>query len=374
MKFLHTSDLHIGKTVCGFSMLEDQAFIFDQILAYVRSLKPDALVIAGDVYDKQVPASEAVVLLDRFITAAAESVTVMVVAGNHDSPERLAFANAILARSGVYIASAPTTVELHDGYGPVRFYLMPFMKPSHGRLLFPDREFENSQSAVAAVVDSFGVDDTTRNVLAAHQYFVSHGQTTELSGAETGFIGGVDAVDVKIIKSFDYAALGHIHTPQRVGADHIRYAGSPVKYAFSESNRIKTVTYVELLEKGRLFVTDLPLTPLRDMRQIRGPIEALLDPETANSADPEDYLHVTLTDENEVLDAMNRLQAVYPNVMRLSCDNARTRTVSDVFEDIGEELSKPPEALFAEFFLAQNGAAMTAEQEAAVTALLRENS
>jgi len=376
MKFMHLADLHIGKIVNGFSMLEDQIFILDQIVQYVREYKPHAVVMAGDIYDRPVPNTEAVKVFDQFLTdLARENTVVLIINGNHDSPERLGFASRIMYDRNIYLYGTldgqMRKIPVEDEHGRVFFHLLPFIKPSIVRPFYTDTEIENSNDAVKTVIEAAELDKNSRNVLVAHQFVISSGSEPERSESEIGPVGGIDSIDADMLKGFDYVALGHLHGPQKIGFDHIRYAGSPLKYSFSECHHKKSVTLVELEEKGSMEITRLPLKVRRDMRRIKGPIAELMSDSIVAQGAPEDYLHVTLTDEDEIFDAIGKIRSVYPNVMMLSFENARTEAISD-FSEISTNDSIAPSELFGSFFLAQNGAEMSPEQAAAANALLEQ--
>jgi len=376
MKFMHLADLHIGKIVNGFSMLEDQIFILDQIVQYVREYKPHAVVMAGDIYDRPVPNTEAVKVFDQFLTdLARENTVVLIINGNHDSPERLGFASRIMYDRNIYLYGTldgqMRKIPVEDEHGRVFFHLLPFIKPSIVRPFYTDAEIENSNDAVKTVIEAAELDKNSRNVLVSHQFVISSGSEPERSESEIGPVGGIDSIDADMLKDFDYVALGHLHGPQKIGFDHIRYAGSPLKYSFSECHHKKSVTLVELEEKGSMEITRLPLKVRRDMRRIKGPIAELMSDSIVAQGAPEDYLHVTLTDEDEIFDAIGKIRSVYPNVMMLSFENARTEAISD-FSEISTNDSIAPSELFGSFFLAQNGAEMSPEQAAAANALLEQ--
>ena len=360
MKFLHLSDLHIGKSVNGFSMIEEQRNIFAQIVDYIELKKPQAVLIAGDIYDKSVPGVEAVRLFDDFLTKlAALDVSVMAIAGNHDSQERLSYASRLLASKNIYFGDGADTVpiKLSDEYGDVNFWLVPFVRSASD---FP--EFEE-------------IDYTSRNVVVAHQFFSPIGGSdceTEtaviLSDSEIN-IGGIGAFDASVLAEFDYVALGHLHRAQRAGGENIRYAGSPLKYSFSEVNHDKSVTLVELCEKGEVNIELLPLRPIHDMRELRGTLDELI---SEHSGNPLDYMRVILTDESEIIDPMGKIRAVYPNVMTLEFENSRTNVdFAGVSESTMGEIEKlSPFELFAGFFLEARGFAMSDKQEQIVQEIL----
>lgn len=373
MKFLHLADLHLGKRVNGFSMLEDQAHILRQILAILDDEQPDGVLIAGDVYDKSVPSVEAVELLDGFLTELrARGVPVLLISGNHDSPERLAFGGRVMDSCGIHISpvydGALAPVTLHDTFGPVHVWLLPFVKPAHVRRWFPDADIESYTDAVAEAVAHMDIDTAARNVLVTHQ-FVTGGAR---SGSEELSVGGTDNVDSGVFAPFDYVALGHLHGAQHIGRETIRYAGSPLKYSFSEARQHKSVTVVTLGEKGDVQVRTVALTPLRELREIRGSYDEL----TARSfyehtTYRSDYLHLILTDEQDVFDAMSRLRTIYPYLMTLDYDNARTRAAGGMSVPAETERRTPLE-LFEALYQRQNHRPMSEVQRAYIAQLMEQ--
>lgn len=363
MKLIHLSDLHLGKRVNEFSMLEDQQYILEEILRIIDSEKPDGVLIAGDVYDKTVPSAEAVTLLDEFLVQLSKRDTqTFLISGNHDSAERLAFGGRLMEQSGIHIARvyngvlAPLT--LRDEYGPVDLYLLPFLRPVQVRRFFPESEIATYTEAMAAVLGAADIDKTHRNVLVTHQ-FVTGAQTCD---SEELSVGGTDNVDVSVFDDFDYVALGHIHGPQKIGRETVRYCGTPLKYSFSEVGHKKSVTVVELAEKGSVAIRTVPLVPKRDMSELRGAYNELMLRENYEGKPfRNDYLRITLTDEEDIPNAVNNLRTVYPYIMRLDYDNRRTRTESHVdgAEQVGR---KRPLTLFEEFYESQNGQPMSEEQ------------
>lgn len=373
MKFLHLADLHLGKRVNGFSMLEDQAHILRQILAILDNEQPDGVLIAGDVYDKSVPSVEAVELLDGFLTELrTRGVPVLLISGNHDSPERLAFGGRVMDSCGIHISpvynGALAPVTLHDTFGPVHVWLLPFVKPAHVRRWFPDADIESYTDAVAEAVAHMDIDTAARNVLVTHQ-FVTGGTR---SGSEELSVGGTDNVDSGVFAPFDYVALGHLHGAQHIGRETIRYAGSPLKYSFSEARQHKSVTVVTLGEKGDVQVRTVALTPLRELREIRGSYDEL----TARSfyehtTYRSDYLHLILTDEQDVFDAMSRLRTIYPYLMTLDYDNARTRAAGGMSVPAETERRTPLE-LFEALYQRQNHRPMSEVQRAYIAQLMEQ--
>lgn len=342
MKFLHLSDLHLGKRVNEVSMLDDQDYILHQILEITDVESPDAVVIAGDIYDKSVPSGEAVTLFDWFLVALAKRrVPVLLISGNHDSPERLSFGSRLLDASGIHISPVYSgevrPITLQDEHGPVHFWLLPFLKPAHVKRFFPDEPIESYTDACRAAITQMNVDFSARNVLVTHQ-FVTGASTCE---SEELSAGGTDNVDASVFDGFDYVALGHIHGPQNIGSNRIRYCGTPLKYSFSEAAHHKSVTVVSLGEKGDLSLQLCPLYPKHDLREIRGSFASVTDREFYANTDADDYLHIILTDEEDVPEAVGKLRQIYPNLMKLSYDNTRTRAdhVIDAAADVQHKTS-----------------------------------
>ena len=370
MKFIHLADLHLGKRVNEFSMLEDQEAVLLQILGIIGEERPDAVIIAGDIYDKAIPPAEAVSLFDDFLVRlAAKGLQVFVIAGNHDSADRIAFGGRLMDGSGIHMAPVydgrirPFTCT--DGVGPVRIWMLPFIKPVHARACFPEETIETYTDAVRAAVSHLGTDPAERNVLITHQFVTG----AERSESEEISVGGTDNVDVSVFEGFDYVALGHLHKPQNAAGERIRYAGSPLKYSFSEKDHQKSVTVAELHEKGRLSVRTVPLVPRRDLREIRGTYEQLTLKSSWENTATDDYLHIILTDEEDVPDAAARLRTVYPNLMKLDYDNTRTRSSGGL--TAADHVERKTEAeLFAAFYEQQNGRPMSDEQLRFACALL----
>ncbi len=370
MKLFHLSDLHLGKRVNGFSMVEDQAHIMAQILDIIRKEKPQGVLIAGDVYDRSVPSTEAVGLLDDFLVALSqENIPVFIISGNHDSAERLAFGGRLMEAHQMYISPVyhgvlkPTTLE--DEHGFVDLYLLPFAKPVQVRHLFEEATIESYTDAVACSLSQITLDKSRRNVLLAHQFVTgaTRCESEELS------VGGTDNVDASVFDDFDYVALGHLHGPQSVGRETVRYIGSPLKYSFSEAKHTKSITVVELGEKGDATISTIPLTPLRDMVELRGTYMELTAKSFYDGLDCQDYIRITLTDEDDVPDAVGRLRTIYPNLMRLDYDNRRTRAGRAMPElTQGETLS--PLDFFAQLYEQQNDSPLSEEQTAYLTTLV----
>lgn len=372
MKFIHISDLHLGKRVYEFSMMEEQRDILEKILNVADNERVEAVLISGDVYDRQVPSAEAVQLFDWFLTAlAGRGLFVFVISGNHDSAERLSFGAKLMETRRVYIAPvfagkiAPVT--LTDDYGEISIYLLPFLKPAYVRRFYPEEEIADYEDALRMVMERTEVDTAKRNVLLAHQ-FVTGAQRSE---SEEISVGGLDNVSAENFAVFDYTALGHIHKPQSAGAPHIRYCGTPLKYSFSETGHEKSATVVELKEKGKVDIRTIRLEPLRDLREIKGSYEELTDKRNWENTRTEDYLHVTLTDEEDVPEAIRKLRVIYPNIMKLDYDNRRTRSAVSVGISEKQE-ERTPLQLFEELYRLQNNQDFGEEQREYLAGLIEE--
>ena len=373
MKFLHLSDLHLGKRVNEFSMLEDQEFILKKILNIIDEQKPDAVIIAGDVYDKSVPSAEAVELFDDFLVRLSRrNLSVFVISGNHDSPERIAFGGRLMDKSGIYMSPVyggkVEPITLTDRQGEINVYMLPFVKPSQVRRFFPDREILSYTDAVRIAVEEMNIDTSKRNLLITHQ-FVTGANRTE---SEEVSVGGSDNVDASVFADFDYVALGHIHRAQKCGGEYIRYSGTPLKYSFSEAGDKKTVTTIELGAKGDIALDFFPLVPKRDMVEIKGTYEELiLKSFWENTSYGEDYMHITLTDEEDIPDVLTKLRIVYKYIMKLDYDNKRTRAKKEIS---GAEAvkDKSPFELFSEFYALQNGQPLSEEQADFVADLIEQ--
>ena len=374
MRLAHISDLHLGKRVNEFSMLEDQRYIVKQIESILEEEAADAVLIAGDVYDKPVPPGEAVRLFDGFLTALADrGIHVFVISGNHDSPERIAFGSRLMEKSRVYMAPVydghVSPIELRDAYGSVYVYMLPFIKPAVVKKCWPEEKIESYEDAVGCAVAHMREEvfvPEARNVLVAHQLVIGASRCD----SEEVSVGGLDQVSAALFRDFDYTALGHIHGPQNAGGERIRYCGSPLKYSFSEAGHVKSVTIVDLEEKGNVRVRTRPLIPLHDMREIRGSYEEVVSRDFYRGTAVDDYLHITLTDEEDILDAMGKLRAIYPNIMRLDYDNRRTREGGQLPEKV--QRAKSPLELLEELYVLQNNQPMSGEQRELSARLIEE--
>lgn len=368
MKLAHLADLHLGKQVNGFSMMDDQRYILDEIIGIIRQEQADAVLISGDVYDKPVPPAEAVTLFDGFLEALADmEKAVLIISGNHDSAERLAFGSRLMDRSGIHISPVYNgevkPVILQDEYGEIDFWMLPFLKPVHVRRFIEDEKEKEAvktyDDAVRYVVSHLPVDPEKRNVLLTHQFIT--GAST--SDSEDFSVGGIDHVEAGNFRVFDYTALGHIHRPQTAGSGTIRYSGSPLKYSFSEADREKSVPIAQLKEKGNITVQLHPLAPRHDLKEVRGTYEQVTEKSFYEQDERQSsYMHITLTDEEDVPDALGKLRLIYPLLMRLDYDNARTRTQTEI---TGEEKAEyeTPEDLLETFYRLQNNHEMNERQK-----------
>lgn len=373
MRFLHCSDLHLGRRLGQLDLLEDQAFLLDQLIQLADTYRADALLLAGDLYDRSVPGIGAVRLLDRFFTACSKAqLPVYAVSGNHDSAERLDYASAFLQNHGVHLASVfdggLARWELKDEYGPLTLWGLPFIKPGAVRYFYPQAKIETYTDAVQCVLDAAQTDFSARNVLMAHQFVTAKGTQPQASGSESVNVGTLDNVDVSVFQGFDYVALGHIHGAQCVGSPAVRYCGTPLKYSAAEARQQKSVLLVELGEKGTLSCTELPITPLRDLRRMEGPLDALLD----SAVGCNDYIYAVLTDSAPVTDAAARLRTVYPNLIKIDFTYAGSR-LAQTSQALPEQVQqKPPLELFDEFYTSVHGAAMTPEERAVMQDIFEE--
>ncbi len=372
MKFFHLSDLHIGKQLHLYSLKEEQRAVLNEIIQYAEKEKPQAIVIAGDVYDKSVPSAEAVAVFDEFIRKLSElSLKILVISGNHDSPERLEFAGSLLEKQGLYIAGLPPVNEsdhikkvvLRDEEGEVCFWLLPFLKPSYVRGIFPEKENLSYTEAVKMLLEREEMDLSVRNVLVTHQFFTASGKEPLRSDSETVYVGGAGNVDISAVQNFDYVAMGHIHKAQSVGEERFRYCGTLLKYSAGESKDTKTLTSVTLGKKGEsLKIEELPLRPIRDVQQLKGRFEELMKLGT------EDYVSLTLTDEKMPYQPREQLEKVFPNILELKVENTRTKRELSGF--LKEAVQAEPCVLFENFYEEIHGIAMTKEEKKLVGEIL----
>ena len=370
MRIMHLSDLHIGKRLNEFSLLEDQAYIFNQIVDIAKEQKIEAVIIAGDVFDKSIPSSAAVQLFDDFLNEWHElNLPVFIISGNHDSAERVAFGGRLFEQSGIYISPVYDghikQIALTDDFGNINFYLLPFIKPSAVRPFFPELQIDTYNDAVKAALDGLPVNPEERNILVAHQFVTG----AAVSDSEEIFVGGLDNIAAELFEAFDYAALGHIHTPQKIGRESVRYCGTPLKYSFSEAAQDKSVTIIDFKEKGSLTVETHPLMPKHDLRKIKGLYNDLVSRGSYSEENRYDYISATLTDEQEIPQAIAKLRVIYPNIMQLAYDNARSR-ISQTIESSDVSEMKTPLELFDEFYALQNNQPMDEEQRSLMAQLI----
>ena len=372
MKFAHIADLHIGKRVHDFSMLEDQRYILEEMLRIFDEEKVDGVLIAGDVYDKTVPSAEAVQVFDDFITKLAKmEMPIYMISGNHDSAERLAFGAQLFENDGVYISPVyegeVKKVEVEDVYGTVNIWLLPFLKPATVRHALQREDINTYEEGVVAALQGCEIDTEQRNILVAHQFVTG----ADRSDSEETSVGGLDSVSAEVFEDFDYVALGHIHRAQKMGRETLRYSGTPLKYSFSEADHKKSVTILELLEKGRVEIHVVPLVPRRDMRKMRGTYMEVTAKDAYTEENKMDYLQITLTDEEDVPGALQKLRTVYSNLMRLEYDNTRTRENREV-QAVEAQEQKSELELFEEFYELLNNESMKDEQVEFVEKLIQD--
>ena len=383
MRFFHLSDLHIGKHLHMYNLAQEQKYIFEQIIEKILEYRPDAIVIAGDIYDKAVPSGEAYQLFDGFLNRLAEiepSVPALIIAGNHDNQERLSYAASFLERHQIYIATKPPQEEeeqlkkvtLKDSYGEVDFYLFPFIKPGYVRHLLPEEENLSYERAYERMLEREQLDFKRRNVLIAHQFFVNQGKKPECCDSEQMSlnVGGVDSIDIRVVEGFDYVAAGHIHGAQTFEKGKVRYCGTPLKYSVSEEQHKKSITLVTLENKGKDPVVEtIPLVPLHDVKRLKGSLDELLQME---DIDKEDYVSITLTDEKELYRPKDVLGEVYPRILEIAVDNTRTRNIYTGFDSEAEEemrLESPLEA-FREFYQLMQQQPLSEAEESVIVELL----
>lgn len=379
MKLVHLSDLHLGKRVNEFSMIEDQAYILRKIISIIDEEKADGVMIAGDVYDKSIPPLEAVSLFDNFLTLLSKrKIPVFIISGNHDSAERVSFGSDLMKASSVYFSPAydgniqAITINQNneiDQFGPINIYMLPYIKPALVKAFLKNNEegeaIQSYTHALSYVINSMKIDSSVRNVLIAHQ-FVTGAITCD---SEDLSVGGSDNVDVEVFDAFDYVALGHLHGPQKVGREDVRYCGTPLKYSFSEVNHKKALLFVELGEKGQISYKSIPLEALHDMREIKGTYEEVTLLQNYQNTKTDDYMSIILTDEDEIPQAFGKLQAIYKNLMKLTYDNQRTRLNKQI-ENLSDIEKISPIDIFSTFYEEQNNRPMDEFQQNFVKSMI----
>lgn len=363
MRFIHLSDLHLGKRVNGFSMLEDQKYILNEIMKIIDNENVESVIIAGDIYDKDVPPTEATQLFDDFLFKISKrNLQTFVISGNHDSAQRIAFGGRLFDKSGIHISPVftgkiePITIE--DEFGKINIFMLPFIKPANVKQFYKDEEIKSYNDAIKIVIDNLDIPQMDRNILVTHQ-FVTGAITSD---SEELSVGGTDNVDANNFEKFDYVALGHIHSPQKMIRETIRYCGTPLKYSFSEARNKNSVTIVDFYEKGNIDIKTIPLTPLRDLREIKGTYLEVTNRENYINTNTDDYIHITLTDEEDIPDVINKLRIIYKNLMKIDYDNKRTQS-SNIIEKVKNIENKSPFDLFEEFYEKQNNSEMNQTQK-----------
>lgn len=379
MKILHLADLHFGKILQEQSLIEDQEYILKEIINIIKEKEIKALLISGDIYDRSVPPTEAVNLLDNFLKILIKDlkIKVFIISGNHDSKDRLGFGNKIFEDEGLYIESKYNgrlkKVKLEDEYGPLNIYMLPFIKPVEVKKFFEDDLENNYDLAINKIIEKEEIDKSERNIIMVHQFVTAGNVKTERTESEVLSLGGIENVDVSNFKSFDYVAIGHVHRPQKIGRDTARYAGTILKYSFSEINHNKSIPIIDIKEKGNITINLLPLKPLRDMREIKGPIEELIKEENYKEGNLEDYIKAIITNEEPVYDAIGKIKKIYPNTLKLEIQNSKTIN-SNTEQNINlEEVKKKSELeLFSDFYKLQNNLDLNEKQKEIVKNIISE--
>jgi exonuclease SbcD len=373
MKIFHISDLHIGKYLHFYNLKDNQIAILNQIVDKARQYRPDVIIIAGDIYDKSVPSAEAYAIFDRFLIELSEikpAIPVLIIAGNHDSADRLNYASTFLEKHNIYISVYPPRNEdehlkkvvLNDEYGNVNFYLLPFTRPAYVRHLFEEESITSYDSAVKALIEREDIDYSERNVLISHQFYVAENTKPETCDSEQIYIsvGGIDSVDISAVEKFDYVALGHLHGAQSIGKRHIRYSGTPLKYSVSEEKHIKSITMVTLKDKGSDIIIDtIPLVAEQDVRSVKGTLREIIG--LATDDNRHDFVSITLTDEDEIYKPKEQLEEHYDHILEVKIENSRTKAqLLDTYSEI--KIDDPLEA-FKEFYQEMQGVPMSNEEE-----------
>ena len=376
MKLMHLSDLHLGKLVLEQSMIDDQKYILNQIIDIVKKEKVDIVLIAGDVYDKSIPTIEAVNLFSDFLTRLYKlKVLVFVISGNHDSKDRLSFGNELFVDNGIYIEAIFNgnlrCETINDKYGKLNIYMLPFIKPVEIKRFYPDEIIDTYEDAIKCILKHSSINKSERNIIMVHQFVTSLGEAVIRSDSESISLGGIDNIDVTLFKDFDYVAMGHIHGPQKVGRETVRYSGSPLKYSFSEVNQKKSVCIIEFNSKEDINISKIPLIPIKDMRVIKGPFDKLISKEIVNLENKNDYLDVILTDYDYIINAIGKLRKFYPNILKLEYENRISS--NDVSDNIDIDKSNmSPIDLFSEFYKMQNGIELPAKKKKIIEEVIKE--
>lgn len=379
MRILHLADLHLGKILQEESLLEDQKYMLEEIIKKVQEENIEIILISGDIYDRSIPQTDAVDMLDYFLNKLIKDLKkqVFIISGNHDSKERLGFGNKIFENDGLYISSKYEgqikKVELQDEYGKLNIYLLPFIKPVEVKKYFED-EILSYDETIKKIIEKENIDETQRNIILTHQFVTCIGEEVERTDSETISLGGIDNVDISNYDKFDYVAIGHVHRPQRIGRDTARYAGTMLKYSFSEVNHKKTIPIIDFKEKGNINIKLVELTPLRDMREIKGPIEELTKKGNYKNTNTEDYIKAIITNEEPVYDAIGQIRKVYPNVLKLEIQNSKSSvSQNDEKEKELQNIKNKSEVeLFNEFYKFQNYTELNDEQTQVIENIVKE--
>ena len=376
MKLMHLSDLHLGKLVLEQSMIDDQKYILNQIIDIVKKEKVDIVLIAGDVYDKSIPTIEAVNLFSNFLTKLYKlKVLVFVISGNHDSKDRLSFGNELFVYNGIYIEGIFNgnlrCETINDKYGKLNIYMLPFIKPVEIKRFYRDEIIDTYEDAIKCILKHSSINKSERNIIMVHQFVTSLGEDVIRSDSESISLGGIDNIDVTLFKDFDYVAMGHIHGPQKVGRETVRYSGSPLKYSFSEVNQKKSVCIIEFNSKGDINISKIPLIPIRDMRVIKGPFDKLISKEIINLENKNDYLDVILTDDDYIINAIGKLRKFYPNILKLEYENKISS--NEILDNIDIDKNNMfPIDLFSEFYKMQNGIELSTKKKKIIEEVIKE--
>ena len=376
MKLMHLSDLHLGKLALEQSMIDDQKYILNQIIDIVKKEKVDIVLIAGDVYDKSIPTIEAVNLFSNFLTKLYKlKVLVFVISGNHDSKDRLSFGNELFVDNGIYIEGIFNgnlrCETINDKYGKLNIYMLPFIKPVEIKRFYPDEIIDTYEDAIKCILKHSSINKSERNIIMVHQFVTSLGESVIRSDSESISLGGIDNIDVNLFKDFDYVAMGHIHGPQKVGRETVRYSGSPLKYSFSEVNQKKSVCIIEFNSKEDINISKIPLIPIKDMRVIKGPFDKLISKEIVNLENKNDYLDVILTDDDYIINAIGKLRKFYPNILKLEYENKISS--NEVLDNIDIDKSNmSPIDLFSEFYKMQNGIELSVKKKKIIEEVIKE--
>ena len=376
MKILHLADLHLGKVIQEQSLLEDQKYMLNEIIEKIKEEEIDIILISGDVYDRSIPQADAIDLLDDFLNILIKDLKkqVFIISGNHDSKERLGFGNKIFENEGLFISSKYEgkikKVELQDEYGKLNIYMLPFIKPIEVKKYFDDESLSYDET-IKKIIEKEDIDESQRNIILTHQFVTAIGEEVERTESEVLTLGGTDNVDISNYNKFDYVAIGHVHRPQRIGRDTARYAGTMLKYSFSEVNHKKTMPIIDFKEKGNIDIKLVELKPLRDMREIKGPIEKLIENYEEENAN--DYIRAIITNEEPVYDAIGQLRRIYPNVLKLEVQNSKILSnIEFKTENLQKVKSKSEVELFNEFYKFQNNIELNVEQKNLIQEVVKE--